>query len=84
LQVAQHNTQFTPKYVETRSEREKLMYRVKLKIDPKLLESYRDYVKAGLTGTAYVKVAADASSPEKLQTRLPEPPSTRTGTSHAQ
>ena len=47
--------QFTPKFVETASERE-LMYRVKLRIDPALLETYRDYVKAGLTGDAYVKV----------------------------
>jgi HlyD family secretion protein len=66
--------QFTPKYVETRNEREKLMYRVKLKIDPQLLDTYRDYVKAGLTGTATVKVAVDASFPEALTLRLPEPP----------
>jgi HlyD family secretion protein len=66
--------QFTPKYVETRNEREKLMYRVKLKIDPKLLDTYRDYVKAGLTGTATVKVAVDAAFPEALTLRLPEPP----------
>ena len=32
--------QFTPKTVETANEREKLMYRVKLAIDPKLLETY--------------------------------------------
>lgn len=68
--------QFTPKYVETKNEREKLMYRVKLKIDPKLLETYRDYVKAGLTGTATVKIAADATFPDALQSRLPEPPRT--------
>lgn len=66
--------QFTPKYVETRNEREKLMYRVKLKIDPDLLHHYREYVKAGLTGTAYVKVAANADFPESLKPRLPEPP----------
>jgi HlyD family secretion protein len=66
--------QFTPKYVETRNEREKLMYRVKLTIDPKLLDAYRDYVKAGLTGTATVKVAVDASFPEALSVRLPAPP----------
>jgi HlyD family secretion protein len=76
--------QFTPKYVETRNEREKLMYRVKLKIDPKLLENYRDYVKAGLTGTAFVKVAADAVFPGKLQPRLPEQQGTSPRTSHAQ
>ncbi|WP_245928409.1 HlyD family secretion protein [Bosea psychrotolerans] len=68
--------QFTPKYVETKNEREKLMYRVKLKIAPALLDSYRAYVKAGLTGTATVKVAADAAFPEALQLRLPEPPRT--------
>jgi HlyD family secretion protein len=64
--------QFTPKVVETASEREKLMYRVKLKIDPKLLETYRDYVKAGLTGDAYVKVSRDAAWPEALRPRLPD------------
>ncbi len=66
--------QFTPKYVETKNERERLMYRVKLKIDPKLLDAYRDYVKAGLTGTATVRTAEDAAFPEALGPRLPEPP----------
>ncbi len=64
--------QFTPKLVETANEREKLMYRVKLKIDPKLLEKYRDYVKAGLTGDAYVKISRDAVWPESLHPRLPD------------
>jgi HlyD family secretion protein len=64
--------QFTPKVVETANEREKLMYRVKLKIDPKLLEKYRDYVKAGLTGDAYVKISRDAVWPEALHPRLPD------------
>ena len=50
--------QFTPKYVETANEREKLMYRIKLHIDPQILETYRGYVKAGMTGNAYVKVQA--------------------------
>jgi HlyD family secretion protein len=36
--------QFTPKYVETANERDKLMYRVKLHIDPQVLETYRGYV----------------------------------------
>ncbi len=66
--------QFTPRYVETRNEREKLMYRVKLKIEPGLLKAYRDYVKAGLTGTATVRTTADATFPEALTPRLPEPP----------
>jgi len=64
--------QFTPKSVETANEREKLMYRVKLAIDPKLLETYREYVKAGLTGSAYVQVAANAVWPGRLALRLPD------------
>jgi HlyD family secretion protein len=63
--------QFTPKTVETANEREKLMYRVKLAIDPKLLETFRDYVKAGLTGNAYVQVTSGASWPVHLTPRLP-------------
>ncbi len=63
--------QFTPKTVETMNEREKLMYRVKLAIDPKLLDTYRYYVKAGLTGNAYVQVRASATWPEWLAVRLP-------------
>jgi HlyD family secretion protein len=63
--------QFTPKTVETANEREKLMYRVKLAVDPALLETYRDYVKAGLTGSAYVQVATTAAWPARLALRLP-------------
>jgi HlyD family secretion protein len=64
--------QFTPKTVETANEREKLMYRVKLSIDPRLLETYRDYVKAGLTGNAYVQISANATWPDHLAARLPD------------
>nr|WP_115422011.1 HlyD family efflux transporter periplasmic adaptor subunit [Sinorhizobium sp. M14]AMP35021.1 secretion protein HlyD family protein [Sinorhizobium sp. M14] len=64
--------QFTPKYVETANEREKLMYRVKLQIDPQILETYRGYVKAGMTGNAYVKVQAGATWPNDLIPRLPD------------
>jgi HlyD family secretion protein len=63
--------QFTPKTVETASEREKLMYRVKLAINLKLLETYRDYVKPGLTGNAYVGITAKAVWPQRLAVRLP-------------
>jgi len=66
--------QFTPKFVETSTEREKLMYRIKLRIDPRLLETYRDYVKAGLTGDAYVKLSAAAIWPAELTPKLPPKP----------
>ena len=58
--------------VETANERQKLMYRVKLAIDPKLLETYRDYVKAGLTGNAYAQVMPNAAWPAWLSVRLPD------------
>ena len=63
--------QFTPKAVETTDERDKLMYRVKVRIDPALLETWRDYVKSGLTGNAYVLTAPDAAWPARLEVRLP-------------
>lgn len=66
--------QFTPKAVETSDEREKLMYRVKLAIDPKLLETYRDYVRAGLTGNAYVRIDRAAEWPAELAPKLPPAP----------
>lgn len=64
--------QFTPKYVETATEREKLMYRIKLHIDPKVLQTYRGYVKAGMTGNAYVKLRSAATWPANLAPRLPD------------
>lgn len=53
--------QFTPKSVETQSEREKMMFRIKAHIAPELLKQYIDFVKTGLPGVAYVKLdpAAD-------------------------
>jgi HlyD family secretion protein len=64
--------QFTPKYVETATEREKLMYRIKLHIDPTVLQTYRGYVKAGMTGNAYVKMRSTATWPSSLMPRLPD------------
>jgi len=66
--------QFTPKFVETANEREKLVYRIKLHIDPRLLQTYRGYVKAGMTGNAYVKIRGAATWPANLAPRLPNVP----------
>lgn len=52
--------QFTPKTVETAEEREKLMFRVRAKVDPELLSRYVAYVKTGLPGMAYLKTLPDA------------------------
>ena len=58
--------QFTPKTVETADEREKLMFRVRARIDPQLLTRYLDYVKTGLPGMAYVRLDPDAEWPASL------------------
>ena len=63
--------QFTPKTVETASERQKLMFRVKARIDPDLLRKHMRHVKTGLPGMAYVRVDAQAEWPAALQVRLP-------------
>jgi len=63
--------QFTPKEVETRSEREKLMFRIKIRIDPALLKAYRDRVKTGVPGEAYVRLESNTEWPETLQVKLP-------------
>ena len=58
--------QFTPKEVETRTEREKLMFRVKVRIDPGRLARHVDQVKTGLPGIAYVRIDPGAPWPDWL------------------
>ncbi|HYH21464.1 MAG TPA: HlyD family efflux transporter periplasmic adaptor subunit [Azospirillum sp.] len=64
--------QFTPKTVETAVERQKLMFRIKARIDPELLRKHIRDVKTGLPGMAYVRVAPQTEWPPALQVRLPE------------
>ena len=59
--------QFTPKSVETESERQKMMFRVKAKIDPELLQKYIQQVKTGLPGVAYIKIDDAAAWPPFLE-----------------
>ncbi len=66
--------QFTPREVETRSEREKLMFRVKVKIDPELLLAHIEQVKTGVPGEAFALLGSDASWPESLAVKLPPTP----------
>lgn len=47
--------QFTPREVETRSEREKLMFRVKVRPDASWLAAHRDLAKGGMPGVAYLR-----------------------------
>lgn len=64
--------QFTPKTVETAEEREKLMFRVKLRIAPELLRQYEDRVKAGVRGLAYVRTNPATPWPDTLAVKLPQ------------
>ena len=59
--------QFTPREVETRTEREKLMFRLKIKPDPAWLAAHRDLAKGGMPGVAYVRFDATAPWPASLQ-----------------
>jgi HlyD family secretion protein len=62
--------QFTPKTVETAEERAKLMFRIKAKIQPALLEKYIQHVKTGLPGMAYVRLDPNVPWPAKLEGKL--------------
>jgi HlyD family secretion protein len=66
------DAQFTPKTVETKDERAKLMFRVKLKIDPQVLQKYYKRVKTGVRGIGIVRTVAATAWPDDLQIKLPE------------
>lgn len=58
--------QFTPKQVETRSEREMLMFRVKLRIPTELVCRCIGQIKTGVRGVGYVKLDSSARWPTLL------------------
>lgn len=66
--------QFTPKQVETMSEREKLMFRVKVKIPHELVMRHIEKVKTGVRGVAYVRLDDSVAWPEFLEKRYPGDP----------
>jgi len=63
--------QFTPKTVETKAERDKLMFRIRVRIDPERLKGREEMVRSGLPGLAYVRTDPSVSWPASLQ---PSPP----------
>lgn len=64
--------QFTPKFVETASERDKLVYRIKLQIPAAIATQYEGQLKAGATGNGYVRLQADGHWPQTLVLARPE------------
>lgn len=64
--------QFTPKTVETANEREKLMFRVKARLDPELLRRHLTQVKTGVPGVAYLRLDPDIEWPANLALKVPQ------------
>lgn len=64
--------QFTPKTVETAEEREKLMFRVKLKVEGPVLDRFYKKVKTGVRGMGFVRTDPAVAWPGDLKVRLPK------------
>ncbi|MCG8450624.1 MAG: hypothetical protein MI725_13730, partial [Pirellulales bacterium] len=67
--------QFTPKQVETAQERDKPMFRIKVKFEPERLEPYLEYIKTGIRAVAYVQLHPTVEWPEFLNKLYPDDPS---------
>ena len=64
--------QFTPKAVETKTERDKLMFRIRVRIDPERLRTRAEAVRSGLPGLAYVLLDPAVAWPPQLQGKTTE------------
>lgn len=64
--------QFTPKQVETQNERDRMMFRVKLRVPQILVDHYLEHVKTGVTGVGYVRLNTNVQWPSWLQSDLVE------------
>lgn len=65
--------QFTPKEVETKSEREKLVFRVKIQVPKELVTQSIEHIKTGVRGVGYVKISESATWPAWLQDNVVAP-----------
>jgi HlyD family secretion protein len=64
--------QFTPKTVETKDERDVLMFRVRVRIDPDQLAAHAADVRSGLPGMGYVLTKPGVAWPANLQGAPPK------------
>ncbi|WP_415401087.1 HlyD family secretion protein [Tateyamaria sp. SN3-11] len=70
-------SQFTPKQVETSEERDKLVFRVKVRAASELVQNYIEQIKTGVRGVAYVRLSGEGPLPdwpEHLQNLVPVMP----------
>lgn len=65
--------QFTPKQVETRSERDKLMFRVKLSVPKDRVALVIERIKTGIRGVGYVRLDDSVPWPERFERPFPIP-----------
>jgi HlyD family secretion protein len=68
------DAQFTPKTVETKDERTKLTFRIKLQIDPTVLQTFYKKVKTGIRGMGFVRTKTNVDWPAELEVKLPSAP----------
>ena len=59
--------QFTPKTVETKAERDKLMFRIRVRIDQERLVKHADAVRSGLPGVTYIRWDPAVAWPKNLE-----------------
>lgn len=59
------SAQFTPKEVETRSEREKLTFRARVSVTPEALAERAAEIKTGMPAMAYVRIDPNAPWPSR-------------------
>lgn len=59
--------QFTPREVETHNEREKLMFRVKVRVDQSWLANHGAQLKAGMPGVTYLRLDPTQPWPQRLR-----------------
>jgi HlyD family secretion protein len=64
-------SQFTPKTVEVQSEREQLVFRVKLQKPPGVLKGMEEQIKSGLRAVAYVRLDPAVEWPTRFAVKLP-------------
>jgi HlyD family secretion protein len=62
-----NQAQFTPKMVDVQSEDDKLMFRIRVRIDPDRSRAHADAVRSGLPGVAYLRVDPAVVWPKNLQ-----------------
>jgi len=62
-----NESQFTPKTVETQSERDKLMFQIRVRIDQERLLAHSDAIRSGLPGVAYVRWDPSVAWPKNLE-----------------